>query len=395
MNKIKYIIFFILISLLNSCNKDEISSQQADSFIKLYGSWGTDIGNDVKEFDNGYLVLATVASAGNADSTEIALIKTNKFGNIESLDSITSGGHGKNTASKLLLTDDGGFIILGTYHVSDDNTDMYVGKFNSGLDLEWEKIIGSTSNETGNSIKKATTGYIIVGSTTKVNLVNGNSEGSWDIVLTKIDDTGNVEWENSFGGSEDDIANDIVVNNNNYLIVGTSNSFHEPGQAGNNIIAIETNLQGNETDKITYGSSNNDYGSSVIDTDDGYLIVGTIEDVSGGSEVYVIKVANNIHNIVWNKLYGDNTSEGFDIVKSGAGYIAVGSQEQTTGKAAYFLNIDGEGNEISGNAYGGYNSQVIYSIERTSDDGFIMVGSSGYDGNDMICLIKVNSEGEL
>jgi len=44
--------------------------------------------------------------------------------------------------------------------------------------------------------------------------------------------------------------------------------------------------------------------------------------------------------------------------------------------------------------YGGY-GQTIYAIEPTSDGGFIITGSSGVAGNEMIYLIKLNSEGEL
>lgn len=74
---IKYTCGLVLILTIFSCDKLDISNVQADSFIKLFGSWSSDIGKDVKSFNNGYILLATIAHPNREDS-DIALIKTDK-----------------------------------------------------------------------------------------------------------------------------------------------------------------------------------------------------------------------------------------------------------------------------------------------------------------------------
>ncbi|MCD4834379.1 MAG: hypothetical protein K8R31_11330 [Bacteroidales bacterium] len=403
MYKTKYILILSLFLLLFACDNLNISSSQAETFVKLFGSWSTDTGNDVKEFNSGYLIITTMTP--DNENTEIVLLQTNKFGNlINNGDTLSSIRGGDNIASKLLLTDDGGFIVIGTVEdtvtniINEKNTNIYVEKFNSSITSEWEKFIGTNSNEEGVAIKKASSGYIIAGSTDAADPSISNQEGSKDIYLVKIDDAGNVEWTENHGGSGDEYSSDIITINNGYLVVGTTNGFHEPGQANNNIMLIKTNLSGGSPDMVTYGSGYNDYGAAIVKANDGgYVIVGSVEDAAGvNSDVYVVKVEEEIHNIIWTKVYGTTAfnDQGFDIIKSNGGFIIVGTKELPTGPAAYFLEIDGDGEILVENTYGGY-GQTIYSIEPTSDGDYIMTGSSGVEGNEMICLIKANSEGEL
>jgi len=394
LKKIQYGFLSLLFLVVFSCENLDISSNQADSFIKLFGSWSTDIGCDVKPFDNGYLVLATITSI-DANNTDIALIQTDKYGNLNGIKDTIDGG-GNDIAGELLLTGDGGFIILGTVEDTlNNNENIHIAKYNANVELEWQKNIGTSVNEQGVSIKAAQTGYIIAGNTNKADIVTGNTTSHWDIYLVKIDDLGNIEWENNFGAAGDETTSDIIVHSDGYLIIGTTNSFNESGQAGNNIIAIKTNNTGGETDKYTYGSNYHDYGSSVVETNDGFVIVGSVEIVSI-SNIYVVKIdKNDLQNIIWEKTFGSNLNDkGYDILIKDETIKVIGSQGSISGSFAYFLSIDTEGNSLDQKLYGGYN-QVLNSFEGTTDGGYIMVGTSGEEGNEQICLIKVNAQGEL
>jgi len=394
LKNIQYGFLSLLFLSILSCENLDISSTQSDSFIKLFGSWSTDIGCDVKPFDNGYLVLATTTS-NDANNTDIALIQTDKYGNQKgNIDTIDGGGN--DIAGELLLTYDGGFIILGTIEDTLNNNDnIFISKYNTNAELEWQKNIGTSVNEQGVSIKAAQTGYIIAGNTNKADIVTGNTTSHWDIYLVKIDELGNIEWENNFGAAGDETTSDILVHSDGYLIIGTTNSFNESGQAGNNIIAIKTNTTGGETDKYTYGSNYNDYGSSVVEANDGFIIVGSVEIVSN-SNIYVVKIdKDDLQNIIWEKTFGTNLNDyGYDILIKDETIKVIGSQGSISGSFAYFLTTDIDGNSLDQKLYGGFN-QILNSFEGTIDGGYIMVGTSGEEGNEQICLIKVNAQGEL
>ena len=404
MCKLKYILIISLFISLFGCDNYDITSEQADTFVKVVGSRSSNTGMDIKDFNNGYLILATVTTS---DNQEIVLLQTDKFGNLISngVDTLSSLRGGNNTASKLLLTLDGGFIVLGTVEdTANNNTDIYLNKFSAGLTSDWEKTIGTSDDETAASIQITDDGYIIAGSTDAQDVGNDNSHGSLDIYLVKIDDQGNVEWTENYGGSGDEYASDVILINNGFLVVGTTNGFNGPGQAKDNIILVKTNTTGGDSDMETYGSSNNDYGNSLIKSSDGgFIILGTVEDVTGSkSDIYVIKLESEsesesyIHNIIWDISHGgaDLDDLGYEVIKSDGGYIIVGSKELETGYAGYFLKIDSEGEVITEQTYGGY-GQTMNAIEATPDGGFVMTGSSGIEGSEMISLIKVNSEGEL
>ena len=77
----KIYFFSIATLILVSCNKDfTISPEQADSFIKLFGSFQWDQGVDVKQTaDGGYAILGTTTTPEKG--TDLYLIKTDKYGN--------------------------------------------------------------------------------------------------------------------------------------------------------------------------------------------------------------------------------------------------------------------------------------------------------------------------
>lgn len=400
MYKINYIFFLIFLIIACACDQLDISSTQSDTFVKLYGSSASGIGNDIKQFNEGYIILATISS--QQGNTDIVLIQTDKYGNQlnDGIDTLSSIRGGNNSASELLLTSDGGCMVIGTVEDTTGNnqTDIYIAKFSSNLVNEWEKNLGTTeSNEVGNSIKNANTGYIIAGSTDAQDSGNGNNQGVEDIYLVKINQSGDVEWSENYGGTGDDYANQVIPFNSGYILVGTTNSFNEPGQSNDNILIVKTNLYGSSTpsDRVTYGANNNDYGSSIIKVDGGYVILGTVENSIGdNSNILAVKVEENIHSVVWNEEFESNVALGNEIIKTNGGYIVVGSLELSNGSAGYFIKMDENGEKILENTYGGY-GQSINTIESTYDGGFIMVGSSGIAGNEMIYVIKVNSDGEL
>ncbi len=388
-----------LIALLGlflvTCDNTEISSEQADSFIKLYGSWSFDEGRDVKQVSDGYIIVGTTTVSLDSGK-DIIFMKTNKYGN--KVWDKTFGGPDDDAGNKVLVTDDG-YILVGTITDETNEKDIYVVKIDQNGEVQWDKQIGGVFDETGNSIIAVTDGYVICGSTTEPNDVNGNPAGKADIYIAKINTSGNVLWSNSFGGAGDEYGNDLLVTSFGYIIIGTTNSFSEPGQLGNNIILIETNGEGNETDKMTYGGTFSDLGNSIIHANaGGYIIVGSKGVSSTNSKVYMAKVQEDIHTIDFEVSLGAESSDygyGYDVIEHWGNYTIVGNKTLSEKNAAYFIETDENGNVLKEQFFGGYDDQVMTSIDNTNEGGYIMVGKSGQGANYMICLMKLNKDGAL
>src|SRR5690606_29762639 len=107
-------------------------------------------------------------------------------------------------------TDDGGYIGVGKtnsanipgYH---SNYDMWIVKLDSNGDIEWQKALGGTADDEGASVIQTVGGEFVALATTGSDDGDISTQlgpvGTTDIWLVRLDNTGNIIWEKSYGGS--------------------------------------------------------------------------------------------------------------------------------------------------------------------------------------------------
>ena len=101
--------------------------------------------------------------------------------------------------------------------------------------------------------------------------------------MTKNKPNGNEIWTKMFGGSSYDKASSIIPTQDGYLIVGSTSSF---GKGNYDIFVIRTDEKGNKLWQNTYGTFYNDYGYSAELTSNGFLIKGTQQNCTSNSDVF-------------------------------------------------------------------------------------------------------------
>ena len=120
----------------------------------------------------------------------------------------------------------------------------------------------------GYSVKQTTHGEYVL-----TRYSQSFASGKSDICLVKTDIEGNEEWNQTFGGSDDDMGYSVnQTTDGGYVLTGYSQSF---GSGESDVWLIKTDGQGNELWRKTFGDG---YGLSVQQTVDGGFIVTGFDD---------------------------------------------------------------------------------------------------------------------
>jgi TolB-like protein len=165
---------------------------------------------------------------------------------------------------------------------------------------------------------------------------------------------------------------------------------------------IKTDANGNIQWAKTYEVIALDNALSVQQTSDGgYIVAGYTITISGvGADIFLIKTDEK-GNIQWAKTYGGRSwDDAYSVQQtSDRGYIVAGGTYSfgAGGRDIFLIKTDAKGNIIWAKTYGGTNDDEAFSVQQTSDGGYIVAGltrSFGAVGDD-IFLIKTDAKGNI
>jgi hypothetical protein len=308
-------------------------SVPATAWEKSYGNAGlVDTGASVwQTSDDGFIITGLTYSKGtNSGITRLMLVKTDWQGNQVWVKYNDEGKDGRFVRQ----TSDGGYIMVGA-----GSGNLFVLKTDANGEKVWSKTYPRPNGKTvdGNSIQPTPDGgYIIAGT---INM--GGKDGS-DMYATKIDSTGNQQWEKTYGGDD--------------------------GEVGNGA----------------------DFCYSVWPTSDGgYILGGSDWSSTYWPKAALVKLDAN-GNQQWYKVFSesdarmDGTYVEIQQTRDG-GYIWAGIR---SGKMC-LLKADSKGNEQWNKTY--ENGQC-YSVQQTWDDGYVITGGAG-TGADVVLVIRTDSAG--
>jgi hypothetical protein len=152
----------------------------------------------------------------------------------------------------------------------------------------------------------------------------------------------------------------------------------------------------------TYGGIYNDQAYSVQQTTDGGYIIAGYHQYLGGGDYYLVKT-NADGDTLWTHTYGGTAADDAYCVQQtdDGGYIVVGHvySQTTHSDEIYLVKTNDEGDTLWTRMYGGPYDDVAYSVQTTTDSGYIVAGYTysygiGTPANPNFYLIKTNSQGD-
>jgi len=188
----------------------------------------------VEASDGGYALAGNTGSFG-AGNNDVWLIKTDAYGNIEW--NQTYGGAGEEYAFSLVEPSDGGFALAGSTYPIGGDEDFWLVKTDGTGNMEWNQTYGGEEHNIAYALVGTSDGgYALAGG------IGSFSIDEYDVWLVKTDGSGNMEWNHTYGGAKGDIAYSLVeASDGGYAIAGSTRTF---GAGDEDFWLIKTNEQG-------------------------------------------------------------------------------------------------------------------------------------------------------
>ncbi len=413
-----YLFLFLVLANFNA-----FAQAPAIQWTKTFGGAGVDELRVVKQTsDGGYILGGPSYSDISGDKSENSkggddywVVKLDPNGN--KIWDKTFGGNDGDILIDIQLTADNGYI-LGGYSLSNSSgdksenskgiSDYWVVKLDANGNKIWDRTFGGAGSDLLFSLQQTTDGGYILGGFSTSDISGDkseNSKGEQDYWVIKTDANGNKIWDKTFGGADVDFLRSLQQTSDGGYILGGDSKSNISGDKSENshgsfdmwIVKLDAN--GNKTWDNTIGGAGNDGldNHTMQQTSDGGYIIGgySSSDISGDktenhkgfSDYWVVKL-NATGAKIWDKTIGGSleenlyslqqTSEGGYILGGYSNSNISGDKTETSrgGHDYWVVKLDGTGNISWDKTIGGADVDILYSLQQTADGGYILGGYS-------------------
>ncbi len=392
---IKLLLFLILISFLSVDYASGENKGNAITWDKTFGGSNQDMGFSITQTEDGgyavsgYTILDREKRKDNwraklgyivlteEKNQDFWIIKIDKNGNMEWDE--TFGEKGTDIANSITQTKDRGYIIAGfIWTVYASKQDFWIIKLDENGNIEWGKTFDGDENDIAYSIIQTEDGGYAVAGSTGVRVW-----GETNCWVIKLDAKGNMEWDNNFGGTGwDEIYSIIQTKDGSFITTGC---VWSKGAGRGDVRVVKLNKRGDLVWDKTFGGSENDEAYSIFQTNDGgYAIAGfTVLEDTGDRDIWVIKLDKN-GNKVWDRTFGGTSEDWANSIiqnKNGNYVIAGWTKSMGAGKTdVWIVKLDKRGNLIWDKTFGGSENDEAHSIIQADDGGYAITGWSKSKG---------------
>jgi hypothetical protein len=236
----------------------------------------------IQTSDGGFVLAGFVYATNEGD---LWFIKTDPTGH--AVWNHTFGGVADERALAVIQTSEGGFALAGyTRSFGAGLEDMWLVKTDSNGFPEWNTTYGGLDFDDASSVIQTSDGGFLLAGATK-----SYGAGEYDFWLVKTDSTGQLDWNKTFGGINDDSAKSMVqTQDGGFILAGYTRSY---GAGATDVWLVKTNFTGHLEWNKTFGGIDDEAAFSVIQAADGdYVLTGITESYGAGAiDMWLIKTS--------------------------------------------------------------------------------------------------------
>lgn len=236
--------------------------------------------------DGGYAMVGGTNSFG-VGGYDCWFVKTDSSGNMQWNKTYGSPSYDERGYA-VVQTSDGAYALLGSNHTGYERNDVLLFRLNSNGDVEWKKTYNrSYQNDFGDAlVQNSDGGFTIAG------LASSSWAEEYDGWLFRTDANGNMLWNRTYGGgATDQFTLMCLTDDGGYGMAGATRSFGAGGFFDFWLVKVDAsgNMQWNKT----YGGTGWDEARCIVETGDGgYAVAGWTDTFGAGSDdFWLIKLA--------------------------------------------------------------------------------------------------------
>lgn len=440
------LIYLIAIVLLTSCDGDEeeqlplqVSADFTASHTKIkvgesitfndrsYGNvttwnWVFEGGepnkstekNPVVKYDSpGSFSASLSVSNSSSSDTEVkenfikVEVKESIPGSFVAADETTFGLSVRTDAMQsMIILDDQSLVCAGwtnNENTLTSPTNILVAKFDKNLELVWDKLIGGSSHDLVRKIIPTNDGGFLLSATTESN--DGDipeNKGLGDIAIIKLNGDGDIQWVETYGGSDHDGVNkhSLIKLDEGYAFIGFSKSEDAdiPGKVGlQDIWLVEIDTYGSINNSFAVGSVENDYPYSFVKSEDGYVVLSKIGAQTVDFDkpgIWLFEVNRN-GQIGW-KTFIDGLNAGEVIKTLDDGYLTLNTKKVNV-TDLFVTKFNNQGHVQWENSYPLPDQEFAQNVIDNGNEYIILGSSESYTGPDRFnaYVAKIDQGGDI
>jgi len=381
-------LIMILFTLPAGANEPELMSYYT------IGGPRPDFGYSIEPTNDGGYIIAGISQSLGDHYSDAWLIKLNSTGETEWEHAY--GGSQVEEARHAIQTPDGGYLLTGKTcsYANSEFSDLWLVKTDPLGEPIWMRTYGEDNGEELGSFVQNTAdgGYIVVGRS------NSFGEGDYDIYLIKLNAQGEMRWQRTLGGNNDDLGYTVRERSDGYVVAGYTNSF---GVGKEDMCLIFTNENGEQESVKTYGGDDSDFGAYLTQTlDGGYILSGESHSEGYGGSIWIVKTDDAGHQ-EWTYCCGGTYLDGsYGIINDfERGYLMAGwtETEESGNTDAVVIKLDEFGVEDWRCSYDMNSEDVGLGLQQDSEGNCFMVGYT-YTGSALsfdLFVAQLREIGEL